>query len=422
MNTQSRAVEDILLREDIPYQVIGGLKFYERKEIKDIIAYLRLIHNTSDNVSFLRIINEPKRGIGTTSIDKISTLSDSMNKSMYDILKSGKDYGVGSITDKASSFIIAIEELREKKDDMLLSELYSLTLEKTGYMQALKEEKDAQAENRIENLGEFLNAIIEFESEEAEPTLENFLETISLTSDIDDLETEDDKVTLMTLHSSKGLEYPIVFIIGLEEGIFPSDKSMINDEEIEEERRLCYVGITRAKEQAYLTLARQRTVFGQTRFNLPSRFVNEIPDELVEGKEELNKDTYFEIDKEDKLSYSYGKSSYRTRSKSLEESEITYAFQDKKTKSEYIFKSAEDFLKNIKRVNLPAQRMNKEEIAKFKEGIKVLHMKFGEGVIISKKPDTLKPEKEDYILEIDFEKVGIKKLMASTSRLEIIGE
>ena len=414
MNTQSRAVEDILLREDIPYQVIGGLKFYERKEIKDIIAYLRLIHNTSDDISFLRIINEPKRGIGTTSIDKISTLSDSMNLSMYDILKNGKDYGISSITEKANSFLIAIEELRNKKDNILLSELYSLTLEKTGYIKALEEEKDAQAENRIENLGELLNAIIEFENEEADPTLSNFLESISLTSDIDELEEDDDKVTLMTLHSSKGLEYPIVFIIGLEEGIFPSDKSMLDNDEIEEERRLCYVGITRAKEQAYLTLARQRTVFGQTRFNLPSRFVNEIPEELIEGKEELDKDTYFEIDKEDKIGYSYGRDRYRTRSKGLEETEVSYAFQNKKQKTEYTFKSAEDFLKNITRGSIKQENLETKDLSKFKKGVKVTHKRFGDGEILSSKP-----EGDDYILEINFEKVGKKRLMAAFARLEI---
>lgn len=417
MNTQSRAVEDILLREDIPYQVVGGLKFYERKEIKDAVAYLRLIHNLSDNISFLRIINEPKRGIGNTSIDKISMLSDSIGESMFEVLKKGKDYGIGAITEKAKSFLITIEELRELKDKLSLSEIYSLMLEKTGYVAALKAENDAQSENRIDNLGEFLNAIIEFENEEADPSLANFLETISLTSDIDDLEDEDDSVTLMTLHSSKGLEYPVVYIIGLEEGIFPSDKSILDNKEIEEERRLCYVGITRAKEQSYLTLARQRTVFGQTRFNLPSRFVNEIPAELVEGKEELSKDTYFAVDKEDSLGYRYGRDKYRTRSRGLEESEVSYIFQNKKAKTEYQFKSAEEFLKNITRSNVSNENIQTIDLSKFKKGVKVTHKKFGDGEITSSKP-----EGDDYILEIDFNKAGKKRLMAAFARLEIIGE
>lgn len=418
MNTQSRAIEDILVREGLPYQVIGGLKFYERKEIKDIIAYLRLIHNTSDNISFMRIINEPKRGIGETSVNKIAVLSDSTGISMYDILKSAEDYGLSAIKTKASSFINIIESLRKEKDELKLSELYSKVLEETGYIKSLKEEKDLKSENRIDNLGEFLNAIIEFEQEDADPSLANFLESISLASDIDNLTDEDDSVTLMTLHSSKGLEYPIVFIIGLEEGIFPSDKSMLDQDEIEEERRLCYVGITRAMEQTYFTLAKQRTVFGQTRFNMPSRFLNEVPENLVEGKEDLNKDVYFEIDKTDRSRYGYGRSAYRQRTKGLSESDETYIFRDKKPKTEYKFKSAEDFLKNINKGNIAeTNKASGEELEKFKPGVKISHKKFGEGVVISSKP-----EGDDYILELDFPKVGKKRLMAAYARLEILGD
>ncbi len=417
MNTQSRAIEDILLRDGIPYQVIGGLKFYERKEIKDVIAYLRLIHNPSDNISLLRIINEPKRGIGLVSIDKIAILSNDTGLSMYEILKDGGKYGISSITDRAIKLINIIEELRTKKD-ISLSEMYTSVLEGSGYIEALKEDKDTQAENRIDNLGEFLNAIIEFENEEADPSLANFLESISLSSDIDNLEEDGESVTLMTLHSSKGLEYPIVFIIGMEEGIFPSDKSMLDQEEIEEERRLCYVGITRAKEQTYLTLASQRTVFGQTRFNLPSRFVNEIPENLVEGKDSLTKDTYFEIDRENKASYNYGRSRYRTRSRGLEDREASYVFQSKQPKTKYQFKTAEEFLKNINRGNIAKENIDSNiDLSKFSVGVKVEHKKFGEGIIASSKP-----EGEDYILEIEFAKVGKKRLMAAFARLEILGE
>lgn len=416
MNAQSRVVEDILMRESIPYQVIGGLKFYERKEIKDLIAYLRLINNTADNISLLRIINEPKRGMGDVSVDNVLKISNATGVSAYEILKHGKDYGIEKIVQKAAPFIILIEELKDLKEKLPLSELYSNVLEKSGYIYALKLEEDAQAENRIDNLAEFLNAIIEFEKEETDPSLEHFLETISLTSDIDYLEDRDDLVTLMTLHSSKGLEYPVVFIIGLEEGVFPGEKSMLSQEDIEEERRLCYVGITRAKDQSYLTLAKQRTVFGKIKANLPSRFINEIPEDLVEGKEELTKETHFQIDREDIRDYSYG-NKYRARSKSLEEPEVEYIFQNKKPKTEYQFKSAEDFLKNIARGNVKNENISLEDLAKFKEGVKVTHRKFGEGVIISSKP-----EGDDYILEISFNKVGKKRLMAAFARLEIIGE
>ncbi len=416
MNVQSRVIEDTLMREGIPYQVIGGLKFYERKEIKDLVAYLRFLNNTADNISFLRIINEPKRGMGDVSVENILKLSNATGISMYEILKKGKDYGIEKITQKANSFIILIEELKKLKDNITLSELYSQVLEKTGYVEALKLENDLQAENRIDNLAEFLNVIIEFEKEETDSSLEHFLETISLTTDIDYLEDRDNLVTLMTLHSSKGLEYPIVFIIGLEEGIFPGERSMLEEEDIEEERRLCYVGITRAKEQSYLTLAKQRTVYGRSKMNLPSRFINEIPEELVEGKDELTKETYFEVDRIDTAAYSYA-NKYKTRSKGLEESEVAFAFQEKQPKTEYKFKSAEDFLKNIARGSIKEENTSLQDLSKFKEGVKVSHRKFGDGIITSSKP-----EGDDYILEINFKKVGKKRLMAAFARLEIIGE
>ena len=411
MNTQSRVLEDILVRESVPYQIIGGLKFYERKEIKDAIAYLRLINNQSDNISFLRVINEPKRGMGDASTSKIAMMADAHNISMYEALKNGEEYGIGAITKKTMPFIIAIEELIKEKENIKLSELFSSMLEKTGYMDALKKDTDPQAENRIENLSEFLNAIIEFEMEDADPSLNNFLETISLTTDLDSLEDESELVTLMTLHASKGLEYPIVFVIGLEEGIFPSDRSILEEDGVEEERRLCYVGITRAEEQSFLTMAKQRTVFGQTKMNMPSRFLEEIPEDLVDGKEDLKKDSYFSIDRGDKSGYT----NYRSRSRGMEEPIVRYAFENKKPRSDYQFKSAEDFLKNISRGRV--QETSGIDLSQFKEGVKVSHKKFGEGIITSSKP-----EGDDYILEINFAKVGQKRLMAAFARLEIIGE
>ena len=226
MNTQSRAIEEILVREDIPYKIIGGLKFYERKEIKDIIAYLRLINNSNDNLSLRRIINEPKRGIGKTSLDNIQQLSEQNSISMYEIIKNAEQYGLNRVFVNSREFIQVIEELKEEKEKLKISELVKATLSKTGYTKALELENSVEAENRIENLEEFLTVAIEFEEQSAENTLSEFLESITLSSDIDNLEEEQDSVTLMTLHSAKGLEFPVVFLVGMEEGIFPGYKSI----------------------------------------------------------------------------------------------------------------------------------------------------------------------------------------------------
>ena len=290
MNSQSRAIEEILRREGIPYKIVGGLKFYERKEIKDIISYLRLIYNFSDNISLKRIINEPKRGIGKTSIDNIQEISEKTGLSMFDIIKHADEYGLNRVKANATEFIEIIEYLRSKIEELSISELIKETLNKTGYVKALELENTTEAESRIENLEEFLTVAIEFEEEEAENTLADFLEGITLSSDIDGMEDSEDSVTLMTLHSAKGLEFPVVFLVGLEEGIFPGNKSIGEPKELEEERRLFYVGITRAKQYLYLTCSKKRTIFGSTSYNAISRFVNEIPSELLDGFEALDDD------------------------------------------------------------------------------------------------------------------------------------
>ena len=262
MNTQSRAIEDIFRRENIAYKIIGGLKFYERKEIKDIIAYLRLIQNPSDNLSLNRIINEPKRGIGKTSLDNIAQVAEQNNTSMYEVIKNADQYGLNRVYLNSREFVDTIENLIIKKESLKVSDLIKQTLNKTGYTKALELENTVEAENRIANLDEFLTVAMEFEDESAENSLSDFLEGITLSSDIDNADEEVDSVTLMTLHSAKGLEFPVVFLVGMEEGIFPGYQSMQEPKELEEERRLCYVGVTRAKENLFLTCAKQRTVFG----------------------------------------------------------------------------------------------------------------------------------------------------------------
>ena len=221
MNTQSRAIEDILRREGVAYKIVGGLKFYERKEIKDIISYLRLIQNPSDNLSLTRIINEPKRGIGKTSLDKITDLAIQNETSMYEIIKNSDKYNLNRVFLNSREFINFVEEARIKKDELCISELVKFVLKKSGYIKALEDENTMEAENRIENLDEFLTVAMEFEKEEAENSLQAFLEGMTLSSDIDNVDEQEDAVTLMTLHSAKGLEFPVVFLIGMEDRNIP---------------------------------------------------------------------------------------------------------------------------------------------------------------------------------------------------------
>ena len=418
MNSQSRAIEDILNREQIPYKVIGGLKFYERKEIKDALSYLRLIANTSDNISLRRVINEPKRGIGKTSLDNIAQLSEQTGNSMYEIIKNADQYGLNRVFANSREFINLIEELSSKKEELTISELLTQVLKKSGYTKALELENTIEAESRIQNLEELMTVAIEFEEQEAENSLNNFLEGITLSSDIDNLEETDDMVTLMTLHSAKGLEFPVVFLVGMEEGIFPGYKSIGEQRELEEERRLFYVGITRAKEYLHLTCAKHRTIFGSTSYNSISRFIGEIPEELLEGYKEIgsNKEESFE---DSNYGWSYG-TNYAGKVK-------TYKFEEPLAKevaqsklstgnsknvdsiSGFAFRTAESFLNSL---NKPKENI---DIGKYKAGQRVYHKKFGEGTI-----NYVEQEGEDLKVDITFDKAGHKRLMAKFAGLEIL--
>ncbi len=404
MNTQSRAIEEILVREDIPYKIIGGLKFYERKEIKDIIAYLRLINNTNDNVSLRRIINEPKRGIGKTSLDNIQQIAQQNEISMYEIIKHAENYGLNRVFANSRDFIQIIEELKQQKDEISISELIKQTLNKTGYTKALENENSVEAQNRIENLEEFLTVAIEFEEQEAENTLSEFLEGITLSSDIDNLEEEQDSITLMTLHSAKGLEFPVVFLVGMEEGIFPGYKSIGEQKELEEERRLCYVGITRAKNNLYLTCAKRRTIFGSTSCNAISRFIKEIPDDFIEGNKDL----------EDNKQDNFKDSNYNWGYKNETSKVTTYNINPKNVQSNikndvFKFRTAENFLDNLNK------KGNNVQISNYKAGQRVFHKKFGEGII-----NYVEQEADDLKVDINFDKAGHKRLMAKFANLEII--
>ncbi len=412
MNSQSRSIEDILRREDIPYKIVGGLKFYERKEIKDIIAYLRLIQNISDNLSLTRIINEPKRGVGKTSLDNIEELSATNGISMYEIIKRADEFGLNRIFANTREFINVIEELREKKDSIKISELIKETLNKTGYTKALELENTVEAETRMQNLDEFLTVAIEFEEESADNSLSEFLEGITLSSDLDGMEDTENSVTLMTLHSAKGLEFPVVFLVGMEEGIFPGYKSIGEQKELEEERRLCYVGITRAKENLFLTCSRQRTIFGSTSCNPVSRFVKEIPANMLEGYEDIEDKNQSSYDTD--FEWSYGerrRPSYSDyTNSSVSKYKDTVAASSAGTKTTYQFRSAESFLNSLNK--------NKSEdidLTAYKAGVRVLHKKFGEGII-----NSVEKEGEDLKVDINFDKVGHKRLMAKFAGLQIL--
>lgn len=407
MNSQSRAIEDVLRRENIPYKIIGGLKFYERKEIKDIIAYLRLIYNNSDNISLKRIINEPKRGIGKTSLENIENLSLTSGKSMYEIIKNSAEYGLNRIYANSREFVDLIEEFKIKKDEMAVSDLIKEVLNKSGYTRALELENTVEAESRIQNLDEFLTVAIEFEEESADSTLAEFLEGITLSSDVDNLEETEETVTLMTLHSAKGLEFPVVFLVGMEEGIFPGYKSIGEPKELEEERRLFYVGITRAKRYLFLTCAKRRTIFGSTSYNAISRFISEIPSELLEGYEELKPEKQEEFN-DSSYKWEYGASKGGNVKTYKLNDEINVGTPQKEP--QFAFRTAESFLNSL------SSKKNKEvDLSELKEGQKVFHRKFGEGII-----NNLEQEGEDLKLDINFDKFGHKRLMARFANLEII--
>lgn len=410
MNTQSRAIEDILRREDIPYRIVGGLKFYERKEIKDIISYLRLIHNPSDNLSLRRIINEPKRGIGKTSLDQIEEIARNTNISMYEIIKNAAEYNLNRIFLKSREFIEIMEELISQKEDLCISELVKATLNKTGYTKALELEDTIEASNRIENLEEFLTVAIEFEEQSADDSIAEFLEGITLSSDIDELEDTDDTVTLMTIHSAKGLEFPVIFLVGLEEGIFPGHQAIGEPKELEEERRLCYVGITRAKNYLHLSFAKQRTIYGSTSCNPISRFIREIPEEFLEGYDQIQNSRDTSIIENQEWKYQSEKTDSTVKApKTTRLDPDLFKNVGNSSNTAFQYRTAESFLNRV-------EQKNDIDLSQYKQGIKVYHKKFGEGIITM-----VEQEGEDLKVDIDFVKAGHKRLMARFAGLEIIG-
>lgn len=290
-NAQSRVIEEMFVKSNLPYTIVGGTKFYDRKEIKDVLAYLRLVANPDDDISFRRIINVPRRGIGNTTVDKISDYAGANDLSLYQAIQEVDQIGLSARFHKTlREFADQLRNWVQMQDYLSVTELVEELLEKTGYRDMLKNDKSLEAEARLENINEFLSVTKEFEKNNDDKSLIAFLTDLALVADIDKVDDEDvteqEKALLMTLHSAKGLEFPYVFLIGLEEGVFPHSRALMEEVEMEEERRLAYVGITRAEQQLYLTRARMRTLYGRTNMNPASRFLGEIPEDLLDSLKE----------------------------------------------------------------------------------------------------------------------------------------
>ena len=294
-NAQSRVVEDALVAEGIPYRMVGGMRFYERMEVKDILAYLKAIDNPADEVALKRIINTPPRGIGLATVDRISELASSRGILFHDALREAASGGLlaSGPRGKVASFVDMMERFRKWAETVSLTELASRIIRESGYEARLKDERSEEAQDRLANLQELLAAMDEFERVDGEKTLSSFLEQVALVTDLEREESGQGVVTLMTLHSAKGLEFPLVFIVGMEERLFPHGRALEDDAQMEEERRLCYVGMTRAKERLYLVNARRRRIFGQEQYNRPSRFIGDIPKECIDLQGEFQPDLAF---------------------------------------------------------------------------------------------------------------------------------
>ena len=387
-NAQSRVFEEKFLLKNIPYKIVGGVNFYQRKEIKDLISYLKVVNNGQDDLAVRRIINVPKRGIGLTTVERIQEYAIgrgiSFLDSAYEVENiAGMSRAIGKIRD----FTNLIDDFREQANRMSVSELFSYIIEQTGYVDELAAEKTEEAEGRIENIDELLNKIVSYEESAEEPTLNELLEEIALVADIDNLENDTEAVVIMTLHSAKGLEFPYVFMGGMEDGMFPSYMTIVADDqdELEEERRLCYVGITRAKKQLFLSAARKRMIRGQTQFNKVSRFINEIPRELLEITNGMSR---FQ----------------RGGLSSLAEDQMKKAF-----KSRMPVMGGNPYKKQ--EVSAPKVSLD------YGVGDTVKHLKFGVGVVTE-----IRSGGKDYEVTVDFEKVGVKKMFASFAKLKKISE
>ena len=405
-NAQSRVMEENLLKSNIPFRLVGGQRFFERLEIKDLLAYLRLIVNSQDDLSFRRIVNSPKRGIGATSLAK---LSDFAEVYQFSLLEASLQTTLSPLSGKAAKalekFATTIEELRKMQEFLSISEFVEQVIEKTGYLTSLEQQHTMEADARIENIQEFISVAKQFEQdrleeESEESPLLQFLTDLSLVSDVDSDDGDGRMVTLMTLHAAKGLEFPVVFIIGLEEGIFPSSRSIMEHDDVEEERRLAYVGITRAEQKLFLTNAYSRLLYGRTQSNRPSRFVLEIGEELFDSKQQQ----------------SYGSTSRQTASfgsKTSSSGSLFDKYREKSQATAYQPKVVQP--SSIQPVRKQIVAAN--DGAVWKVGDKVMHKKWNVGTVVKVTGEGTNQE-----IDVAFAGMGIKRLLASFAPIERIEE
>jgi len=391
-NAQSRAFEETFMRNNIPYRIVGGLRFYDRKEIKDIMAYLKVIQNPSDNVSLKRIINVPKRGIGNVTIEKIEEYASNNDKSMYSVMMDidkVKTLSSGP-RKKVREFVGMINEFKALSEVLSVNELIEKILYSVGYIKELEEEGSIESQTRLENIKEFISVAVDFEVKNPDGTLEDFLANISLLSDVDKTEDKENSVTLLTVHSAKGLEFPVVFLVGMEEGLFPISRALDNETELEEERRLCYVAITRAEKLLFITHAKLRTIYGQTSYSMASRFLDEMPKELIQSSTSNEGD--FKAKYAEDNRYTSLESTNNNRNKFIEVRDYTR-----------------------KPVAETETNENKNRYLDVSTGTKVNHKKWGIGTIVQ-----VIDKKDDKELVIAFDSVGLKRLILSIAPIEIL--
>ena len=408
-NAQSRAFEEKCIKKSVPYRLVGGVNFYQRQEIKDILAYLKTIDSGRDDLSVTRIVNVPKRGIGQVTLNKLAVYASEHGMRLFQAMEQAEQIpGIGKAADKIKGFVNQIMVFRALAKELDAAELIESILEQTGYLEELEKLEEDKAQAKQENLDEFQNKAADYYANHDEAALTDFLEEVALVADIDNMDSEADSLTLMTLHSAKGLEFPVVYMTGMEEGLFPSYMSMNSGDpgDIEEERRLCYVGITRAMQQLTLTAAKQRMVHGNIQYSAISRFVKELPQEKLDWKEE----TFGGLFKKgpsmtaNSLSSSlFGGSSSMSSGSSFSASQGSQTA--KKTNYDNVFD-----LKYAKAFSSP-----KPDSLDYKEGDRVSHIKFGKGTVLA-----VEDMKKDYQVTVEFDTAGVKKLFAGFAKLKKI--
>ena len=402
MNAQSNALEYAMKRNGIPYKVVGGMKFFDRAEVKDMLAYLCVLNNPMDDLRLRRIINNPPRGIGATTLDKVGALAESQGASLYEILRNADLFPeLKSAASKLLKFADLIDGLRRAGTELALPEFYDAVCDQTGYVKALEEKNDMESRGRIENVQELKSNILGFlEQQPEDATLSGFLNEIALYTDLDSVEASDDCVTMMTIHSAKGLEFPVVYVVGMEEGIFPGSSAQYDQEELEEERRLCYVAMTRAKEKLTLTNARQRMLYGRTSTNRASRFLDEIPEENMRWESKpkprfggMEHDSTFGGDR-----YEDGWGSAPARTGGSWSSGGVHSYRAPA-------QAPQRPLQSLRKNAAPAAAL-----LQLQQGDMVEHTAFGKGMVLS-----VRPMGGDALVEVAFDNVGKKKLMLKSA-------